>query len=132
MFRTRIRLGANAPVKFAGHYTVPSWGCGASCIGFVIVDSITGKTYDGFGVESLPDSWLDDHAGDSYKLIEFMEFHPSSRLLKIDGCLNEQWCGFYDFEMVDGKGLKLIRKELLPKQFQPACDYGRNNKVGCL
>ena len=28
-------------------------------------------------------------------------------------------CGFYDYAMVDGKGLSLIRKELLPKQFNP-------------
>jgi hypothetical protein len=28
-FRTMIRRGANTPVQFAGHYTVPVWGCGA-------------------------------------------------------------------------------------------------------
>ena len=131
MFRTRIRLGAKAPVKFAGHYTVPGWGCGTSCIGFVIVDSITGKIYDGLGVEYLPGAWLEGHAGDSYKPIDLMEFHPSSRLLKIDGCLDEQECGFYDYEMVDGRGLKLIRKELLPKHYQPECDYGTSDKIGC-
>ena len=38
MFRTRIRYGAKFPVEFAGHYTVPRWGCGAGCSALVIVD----------------------------------------------------------------------------------------------
>jgi hypothetical protein len=45
-------------------------------------------------------------------------YRPSSRLLKINGCPNERNCGFYDYEMVDGKGLRLIQKRLLPKEFQ--------------
>ena len=47
-----------------------------------------------------------------------MEFHPNSRLLKINACPNETNCGLYDYVMVEGKGLKLIRKELLPQEFQ--------------
>jgi hypothetical protein len=43
MFRTRIREGAKEPVEFAGHYTVPRWGCGTLCNAFVIVDSISGS-----------------------------------------------------------------------------------------
>jgi hypothetical protein len=34
--------------------------------------------------------------------------------MKINPCPYEQNCGLYDYEMVEGKGLKLIRKELLP------------------
>jgi len=56
-FRTIIREGAKSPVEFAGHYTVPRWGCGAGCVAFVIVDSITGRVFDGFGVAGLPQSW---------------------------------------------------------------------------
>jgi hypothetical protein len=37
-------------------------------------------------------------------------------LLKINACPNEENCGLYDYEMIDGKGLKLIRKELLTKE----------------
>ena len=47
-----------------------------------------------------------------------MEFHPNSRLLKINACPNEQNCGLYDYVMVERKGLKLLRKELLPDEFQ--------------
>ena len=127
-FRTRIRLGAKAPVEIAGHYTVPRWGCGTSCIGFAIVDSITGNVYDGDAVSDLPSTWTDEHPTESY---ERMEFRPNSRLLEINGCRNEENCGFYDYEIVDGKGLKLIHKELLPKHYQSECDYGWSKKDEC-
>src|SRR5882672_10672632 len=115
-FRTMIRRGARSHVEFAGHYTVPSWGCGTECIGFVVVDSVSGKVYDGFGVHGLPFTWVKEHGGEA---IERMEFHAYSRLMKINACPNETNCGLYDYVMVDGKGLKLIRSELLPKDFQP-------------
>jgi hypothetical protein len=117
-FRTMIRRGAKNHVEFAGHYTVPVWGCGTECVEFVIVDSTAGKVYDvPFSAVNLPMDWLEGHGGyDAYKK---MEFYPDSRLLRFDGCPNERDCGYYDYIMVDGKGLKLIRKELLPNQYQP-------------
>jgi hypothetical protein len=86
-------------------------GCGTDCNGFVIVDSFGGKVYDGFGVAGLLLTWLEKHGG--YDALERMEFHPNSRLMKINACPNEENCGLYDYEMVEGKGLKLIRKKLL-------------------
>jgi len=115
VFRTMIRKGARSPVEFAGHYTVPRWGCGTTCNAFAIVDSITGRVYDGFGVTELPGAWQEKHVG---HLPSRMEFHPDSRLMKINGCPNEKNCGFYDYIMVDGEELKLLRKQLLPKEFQ--------------
>ena len=41
--RTTIRRGAKSDVEFAGHYTIPRWGCGTDCNGIVVVDSISGK-----------------------------------------------------------------------------------------
>jgi hypothetical protein len=115
-FRTRIRSGAKSAVEFAGHYTVPRWGCGAGCTYFVIVDSISGRVYEGsFGVEELPGSWEEKHIDN---LPSRMDFQPDSRLMKVNGCPNERDCGFYDYIMVEGEGLKLIRKRLLPKEFQ--------------
>jgi hypothetical protein len=128
MFRTRIRLGAKVSVEFAGHYTMPRWGCGTSCSVLVIVDSITGKVYEGVGATDLPFAWLEEHPAESY---ERWEFHANSRLLKVNGCPNEENCGFYDYEMVDGKGLRLARRELLPKHYQPECDYGTSQKMEC-
>lgn len=112
-FRTRIRQGAKSDVEFAGHYTIPRWGCGTECNGFVVVDSISGKVYDGFGVAGLPFSWLQEYGGDD--AIPGMEFYANSRLLQINGCPNEKNCGLYDYEMIDGKGLKLLRVEPLPE-----------------
>ena len=116
-FRTSIRRGASNDVEFAGHYTIPRWGCGAECNTFVIVDSISGKVYDGFGIVELPSAWEDEHKDDG---VNRMEFRPNSSLLKINACPNENNCGLYDYEMIEGKGLKLIRKELLPTEFQPS------------
>lgn len=109
-FRTMIRQGAKSPVEFAGHYTVPAWGCGSACSTFVIVDSRNGRLYSGFNVADLPMIWLEQHP-DSLRI----EFHPKSRLFKINGCINEKNCGFYDYLMVEGQGLKLLRKELIAK-----------------
>ena len=117
LFRTTIRRGAEQSVEFAGHYTVPRWGCGTACNGFVIVDSINGTVFDvPFYLTELPGAWIEAHSATDQ---ERMEFEPNSRLMKINGCLNERDCGFYDYIMVEGKGLKLVRKELLPKQYQP-------------
>jgi hypothetical protein len=113
-FRTRIRDGATHDVEFAGHYTIPRWGCGAGCNTFMIVDSKSGKVYDGFGVADLPFEWVKEHGGED--VLPRMEFYPNSRLLQINGCPNEEDCGLYDYEMIEGKGLKPIRIELLPKE----------------
>jgi len=114
-FRTRIREGSKASVEFAGHYTVPRFGCGTGCSAFFIVDSVTGKVYDGFGVSDLPDDWLSKQSGTEPLR---WEFHPNSRLFQITGCINEKDCGYYDFLMVDGKGLTLVKKWLLPEKYQ--------------
>jgi hypothetical protein len=113
-YRTVIREGAKSKVQFAGHYTIPVFGCGAGCAGFYIVDSISGKVYDGFTVaDSL--AWIVKPGNENALRIEF---HPNSRLFRITGCPAETNCGFYDYEMVDGAGLKLIRKKLFPREFQ--------------
>jgi hypothetical protein len=114
-FRTMIRTGAKSDVEFAGHYTVPMFGCGAECSAFFIVDSVTGRVYDEFSVSALPEKWLEKQSGDPP---DRFQFEPSSRLFKVNGCPNEQDCGYYDYVMVDGKGLKLVQKWLLPKEYQ--------------
>src|SRR5580698_10761332 len=80
LFRTVIRRGAESSVEFGGHYTVPRWGCGTGCNGFVIVDSISGRVYDGFGIAGLPFRWVEERGGD--EAIPRMEFYPNSHLLK--------------------------------------------------
>lgn len=47
-YKTAITNGyKDAEVNFAGHYVYISWGCGAPCTGFAIVDAITGNVYPG-------------------------------------------------------------------------------------
>jgi len=111
MFRTAIRHGAKSPVEFAGHYTIPRWGCGAGCSVFVVVDSITGTVYDGFSVADLPGWWMEQNSEPLR-----IEFHPENRLLKINGCPGEQNCGLYDYVMMEGKGLKFIRRQLIAEE----------------
>jgi len=110
-FRTVIRHGAKLPVEFAGHYTVPVWGCGAGCSAFVVVDSVTGTVYHGFTIANLPQEWIEQHEEPVR-----IEFHPNSRLLKVNGCPGEQNCGFYDYVMTPRNGLKFIRRELTGKE----------------
>lgn len=114
MFRTTIRLGAKEPVQLAGHYTVPVWGCGSGCTQFAIVDSASGRVFSAsFSVSELPGKWIEER-GDKFP--ERMESHPDSRLMKINGCLNEQACGFYDFLMVDGERLVALKKRAVAGQ----------------
>jgi hypothetical protein len=114
-YRTMIREGAKSKVDFAGHYTVPLFGCGAGCSGFYLVDSVTGKVYDGFTVADLPFSYFEKPGNENTMRIEY---HACSRLLQVNGCPNETNCGFYDYVMVDGVGLKLLRKKPLAAEFQ--------------
>ena len=113
MFRTVIRENAKRSVDFGGHYTIAAYGCGAGCTAFYVVDSIGGRVYDGFGVADLPGAWLEKAALDLNRL----EYHPNSRLLKVNGCPNETNCGLYDYVIVEAQGLKLVQKELLPEKF---------------
>ena len=110
-----IRRGAKAKVQLAGHYTVPEFGCGTDCSAFCIVDSVSGRVYDGFSIVELPISWSQEHPDQP---LLHIEFHDSSRLIKVNGCPNEHDCGYYDYLMVDGKGLKLLDRWLLPKEYQ--------------
>jgi len=114
-YRTMIRSGADFRPKFAGHYTAPEWGCGTDCSQFAVVDVITGKVYGPFLVTGLPWDWVQEHR----EKIDHVEVRSNSRLLRVNGCPNASDCGFYDYEIADGVGLKLLRKELLPSKYQP-------------
>jgi hypothetical protein len=113
--RTAANGGAEAE-EIAARVVPSSWGCGTSCSQLVVVDSISGRVYDvPFSVSEFPLSWDEIH---SDHIPERMQFHADSRLMKFDGCLNEHDCGFYDYLMMEKGGLKLLRKKLLPKEFQ--------------
>ena len=50
-YRTRLRAAAKGKPNFAGHYVLTSWGCGSSCQSYMLIDTISGKVFDGFGAE---------------------------------------------------------------------------------
>lgn len=81
MFRSRLRWAVkNQKVNFAGHYIFTSWGCGANCVMFSIIDARTGRVYSsGFSVCCWPSP--------TQKPIEF---RPDSRLFIVHGLRNEE------------------------------------------
>ena len=84
-YRTMIRRGADYEVEFAGHYTIPRWGCGTNCNVFVIVDSISGRVYDGLGLDGLPYDWVKSHGGQRDRANGVSSQQP----LDEDKCLSE-------------------------------------------
>jgi hypothetical protein len=83
-FKSRLKWASrNQKVNFAGRYILASWGCGASCLMFSLIDARTGRVYSpGFSVCCWPAS--------EEKPIEF---RPDSRLLIIRGMRNEEGQG---------------------------------------
>ena len=45
-YRTRLREGAGKGPNFAGQFTLVSWGCGAGCQDWAVVDARSGKVFD--------------------------------------------------------------------------------------
>ncbi len=86
-YRTRIKEevsehGAN----FAGHYTLATWGCGAGCVSFAIVDVASGKVFD-------PPFEVLTTADEAGNFFEGLVFKPDSALLIASGCPQEKDCG---------------------------------------
>ena len=82
-FRTRIREAARQPANFAGHYVLATWGCGAECVSFAIIDVKTGAVYfDSRTVCCWGTAVPDD--------FEPVRGQLDSRLLICTGLLNEQ------------------------------------------
>jgi hypothetical protein len=77
LFRTVIRTPAAEGPNFAGHYRIATWGCGAGCVQFAIVDLQTGDVYFPPEVETV--MVLLEQEDDP------LQFQAKSRLLGIAG-----------------------------------------------
>lgn len=82
-FRTRIRELAQQPPNFAGHYVLATWGCGAECLSYAIVDVASGQVYfDDVSVccwgTAVPDSF------------QPVDFRLTSQLIIFTGLLAEE------------------------------------------
>lgn len=92
------RLSGQKP-NFAGHYSLATWGCGASCVMAVAMDDKTGKTvWLPFTVCCWNENILDP-----------LEYRRDSRLLIVHGSRNESGMGDYFYEIKD-TGFELIKE----------------------
>ncbi|CAN7254543.1 hypothetical protein LJR230_000964 [Trinickia sp. LjRoot230] len=97
-FRSRLRESSGQKPNFAGHYSLASWGCGASCVMTVAIDAQTGRT------TWLPFTvccWATD-------VDEPIKFKADSRLVEITGARNETGGGTY-YYVIDKKGFVLVK-----------------------
>lgn len=99
LFRTKIRQGAAEGPVFADHYGIAVWGCGAGCLSFAILDSISGKVY------IFPYS-----VSVVREVGERLTYHRNSSAIHIIGSLNEQNSADRWY-LWDGKQLNLIREK---------------------
>ena len=97
-FKSRLRELSGQKPNFAGHYTLATWGCGASCVTTVAIDAESGRTV------WLPFTvccWDVD-------IDEPIKFKRDSRLVEIHGSRNESGGGTYYYALNDG-GFALVK-----------------------
>jgi hypothetical protein len=108
LFRTELREAAAEGANFAGHYRLTSWGCGAACFQWAIIDVKSGRTFHPATLGTT------DHMNVEESLyeggIQAIHIRPDSRLLVVIGGINEdpKQRGISWF-VWDGKQLKRIR-----------------------
>jgi hypothetical protein len=109
LYRTVISTEGRKEPNFAGHYRVVTWGCGTDCHGFAIVDRMTGRVFTPPSIEYVQGMMGNDEPR--------IDFRPDSRLLVLNGMLNEnegdEGKFFYEWT---GKRLKLLARFPLPKE----------------
>ncbi len=108
LFRTELREAALQGVNFAGHYRLTSWGCGAACAEWAIIDIQSGQVFHPANLGTT------DHVNVAESLFEdgirAVHIRPDSRLLVVVGGINEdpKLRGISWF-VWDGRQLKRIR-----------------------
>lgn len=109
-YRTVIREGAREGPNFAGHYTIVTWGCGAGCVQFAIVDAKTGAVYSPrFYVAARMHFDEETQQPD-----EPLQFRIDSKLLIVSGSPNEKNEGIYYYSW-NGRRLALIKSAAFKK-----------------
>src|SRR3974390_3288697 len=92
-FRTRIREGAADGPNFAGHFTLATWGCGAGCVSFVVVDAAHGAIYRApFQVLAWDMVKYEGKIAANADNFEPLDNRVDSRLLIARGCPEEKAC----------------------------------------
>lgn len=116
-FRTVIENGARKGPNFAGHYTVVTWGCGAACASFAIVDAQDGKVWQ----PPYPTVGFQDAEG--FFQHTGLYYQVNSSLFVLQGCPDGKDCAehYYrwtgdDLEAIESKPLAHIK----PAEPKPA------------
>jgi hypothetical protein len=90
-FRNQLAEGAASGPNFAGQYTVVSWGCGAACLDWAVIDARSGAVnFDSkmrdVSAASVGESTPGPGAEDSFAVLRFTR---DSRLLIVLGAPHE-------------------------------------------
>jgi hypothetical protein len=106
-FRTVITEGAKKGPNFAGHYTVITWGCGAACASFAIVDATTGAVFE-------PPFTTVSFESDKGQFFQQSGLHyqPDSSLFVIQGCPDGKDCAEHLYRWT-GEKLEQVGSEPL-------------------
>ncbi len=114
LFRTELEEAVAEGPNFAGHYRLASWGCGAACFQWAIIDLQSGKVFHPANLASTEHVNVEEslYEGD----IHAVHVRPDSRLLVVIGGVNEdpKQRGISWF-VWDGRQLKRIR--FVPKMY---------------
>ena len=63
-FYTRITESIKTGANFAGHYFIADWGCGTDCVGYAVIDVISGEIIEYVGASG--DTHLYFYTGGKY------------------------------------------------------------------
>ena len=98
LFRTALREAATSLPDFAGHYVLAQIGCGAGCIRLAAIDRLSGRVV---WFPSTVSNW-------PIEVTEPLSYRRDSRLLGIQGQLDEKGSGEPHFYVFDGMRFKPI------------------------
>lgn len=102
-YGTQLKRAYQSGPTFAGTFKLATWGCGAGCTQFAMIDARSGEVRFDDEVRTVTDA--------AWNPFERLNFRPDSRLLMISGAPNEDerrlGVAFYDW---DGARLILIKR----------------------
>lgn len=87
MFRTELREAAAKGVNFAGHYRLTSWGCGAACFQWALLDIKSGRIFHPANLRATNHMNVEDSLYEGGT--QAVHIRPNSRLLVVIGSIND-------------------------------------------
>lgn len=107
-FRTVIESQAKKGPNFAGHYTVETWGCGAACASFAMVDAKDGKVWE----PPFPTVGFQDAQG--FFQHTGLYYQVNSSLFVLQGCPDGKDCAEHSYQW-DGSELQQVNTQPLAR-----------------